>query len=100
MLATTPSPIPAPDPFLNVTSKPTKTRWMVLLLIGLMYMITYMDRTGISLAAPAMAKEFKLSQTELGVIFSAFLWAYAIGQIPTGWLADAFGPRLVLLIVV
>ena len=49
MLATTPSPIPAPDPFSNVTSKPTKTRWMVLLLIGLMYMITYMDRTGISL---------------------------------------------------
>jgi sugar phosphate permease len=81
-------------------SPPTKTRWMVLLLISLMYMITYMDRTGISIAAPAMAKEFRLSQTEIGVVFSVFLWAYAIGQIPLGSLADRLGPRLVLLIIV
>ncbi len=78
----------------------TKVRWGVLLLIGLMYMITYMDRTGISMAAPAMAKEFRLTPTTVGIMFSIFLWAYAIGQIPLGWLADSFGPRLVLLIVV
>jgi len=81
-------------------SPPTKTRWMVLLLISLMYMITYMDRTGISIAAPAMAKEFRLSQTAIGVVFSVFLWAYAIGQIPLGSLADRLGPRLVLLVIV
>src|SRR5579863_5134651 len=79
---------------------PTKTRWMVLLLISLMYMITYMDRTGISIAAPSMAKEFRLSQTAIGVVFSVFLWAYALGQIPLGSLADRMGPRAVLLIIV
>jgi sugar phosphate permease len=84
----------------NATPKPTKTRWAILLLISLMYMITYMDRTGISVAAPAMSKEFGLSKTAIGIVFSAFLWAYSIGQIPTGWLADRFGPRLVLLIIV
>ena len=84
----------------NATSPPTKTRWLVLLLISLMYMITYMDRTGISIAAPAMAKEFRLNQTTMGVVFSVFLWAYAIGQIPLGSLADRLGPRLVLLIIV
>src|SRR5580698_11539166 len=84
----------------NATSKPTKIRWLVLLLISLMYMITYMDRTGISIAAPAMAKEFGLSQTALGIVFSVFLWAYALGQIPLGSLADRLGPRLVLLIIV
>src|SRR5258708_5849920 len=84
----------------NATSRPSKTRWLVLLLISLMYMITYMDRTGISIAAPAMAKEFGLSQTAVGIVFSVFLWAYAIGQIPLGWLADRLGPRLVLLIIV
>src|SRR3984957_6585289 len=84
----------------NATSRPTKTRWFVLLLMSLMYMITYMDRTGISVAAPAMAKEFGLSQTALGVVFSVFLWAYALGQIPLGSLADRLGPRLVLLIIV
>jgi len=82
------------------TPPPTKTRWLVLLLISLMYMITYMDRTGISIAAPAMSKQFGLSQTQLGFVFSAFLWAYAVGQIPGGWCADRFGPRLVFLIIV
>jgi sugar phosphate permease len=84
----------------SVVSRSTKTRWLVLLLISLMYMITYMDRTGISIAAPAMEREFGLSKTAIGVVFSVFLWAYAIGQIPGGWLADRFGPRLVLLIIV
>src|ERR1700731_169415 len=84
----------------SVVSRSTKTRWLVLLLISLMYMITYMDRTGISIAAPAMEREFGLSKTAIGIIFSVFLWAYAIGQIPLGWLADRVGPRLVLLIIV
>jgi len=79
---------------------PTRTRWLVLLLISLMYLITYIDRTGISVAAPEIAKEFGLSQTELGVVFSAFLWAYAVGQLPAGWCADRFGPRIVFLVIV
>ena len=73
---------------------------MVLLLIGVMYMITYMDRTGISIALPIMSREFGFSETAKGIVFSSFLWAYAIGQIPAGWFADRFGPRLVLLIIV
>ncbi|MGH9357971.1 MAG: MFS transporter [Terriglobia bacterium] len=81
-------------------SKPSRIRWMVLLLLSLMYMITYMDRTGISIAGPSISREFRLSQTELGLVFSVFLWAYAIGQIPVGWFADRFGARLVLLIIV
>src|ERR1700686_1608907 len=84
----------------SVVSRPTKTRWLVLLLISLMYLITYMDRTGISIAAPAMEREFGLSKTAIGIMFSVFLWAYAIGQIPLGWLADRAGPRVVLLIIV
>jgi sugar phosphate permease len=97
----TPIPPPNPTPFLqNAISQATKTRWMVLLLISVMYMITYMDRSGLSIAAPFMAREFGFSETTIGVVFSVFLWAYAIGQIPAGWFADRFGPRLVLLIIV
>ena len=40
----------------------THVRWYVLLLISLMYMITYMDRSNISIAAPAIAKEFGFSK--------------------------------------
>ncbi len=65
-----------------------------------MYLITYMDRTNISIAAPAMAKELGLSKTAVGLVFSAFLWAYSIGQIPAGWLADRCGARKVLLMIV
>jgi sugar phosphate permease len=80
--------------------KPTSTRWVVLFLISLMYLLTYMDRSNISVAAPAIAKEFGLSKTAMGFVFSAFLWAYAIGQIPGGWLGDRFGPRRVLLAII
>ncbi len=78
----------------------TKTRWGVLFLISLMYMITYMDRGNISIAATAITKEFRLSKEELGLVFSAFVLAYSIGQIPGGWLGDKFGPRRVLLTII
>ncbi len=78
----------------------TNIRWYVLLLISLMYMITYMDRSNISIAAPEMAREFGFSKTEVALFFSAFAWAYAAGQVPGGWLADFFGPKRVLLVIV
>src|SRR6267378_5614356 len=84
----------------NAAVNPTNTRWVVLFLISLMYMITYMDRSNISVAAPAIAKEFGLSKTEVGLVFSAFAWAYAAGQVPGGWLADVFGPKKILLFIV
>ena len=84
----------------NTALTPTKVRWVVLFLISLMYLLTYMDRSNISVAAPAIAKEFGLSKTAMGFVFSAFLWAYAIGQIPGGWLGDRFGPRRVLLSII
>jgi sugar phosphate permease len=78
----------------------SRIRWFVLFLISLMYLITYMDRANISVTASAMAGEFGLSKVEMGLVFSAFAWAYAIGQIPGGWFADRFGPKKVLLSIV
>jgi sugar phosphate permease len=72
----------------------------VLALISLMYMITYMDRSNISIAAPAIAKELGFGKTDIALLFSAFAWAYALGQVPGGWLADYFGPKRVLLGIV
>jgi sugar phosphate permease len=81
-------------------AKRSHIRWYVLLLISLMYMITYMDRSNISIAAPAIAREFGFNKTEIALVFSAFAWAYAAGQVPGGWLADFFGPKRVLLVIV
>ena len=75
-------------------------RWYILGLICLMYLITYLDRVNISTAAPAISEEFGFDKGTMGWIFSAFVWAYAIFQVPGGWLSDRFGPRRVLAVIV
>jgi sugar phosphate permease len=79
---------------------PSRGRWYVLLLISVMYLVTYLDRVNISTAAPQISKEFGFDKVTMGVIFSAFVWAYAIFQVPGGWLSDRFGARGVLTGVV
>lgn len=81
-------------------SRATKVRWLVLVLMCLMYLITYIDRACISVVAPAISKEFGFSKVQMGMIFAAFAWAYSLSQIPGGWLGDYFGPRKVLSILV
>ena len=88
----------APSPKTGA-ARPTQTRWVVLFLISLMYLICYMDRSNITVAQVEIAKEFGLSRTAMALVFSAFTWAYAIGQIPAGFLGDRFGPKKVLLVI-
>ena len=80
-------------------SKPTHTRWFVLVLLSFMYLITYMDRSNISVAQLEIAKQFGLSKEAMGLVLAAFTWAYALGQIPSGWLGDRFGPKRVLTVI-
>jgi sugar phosphate permease len=81
-------------------AQPSRGRWYVLALISVMYLITYLDRVNISTAAPEISKEFGFDKITMGVIFSAFVWAYALFQVPGGWLSDRFGARKVLTGVV
>jgi D-galactonate transporter len=78
----------------------SRGRWYILGLICLMYLITYLDRVNISTAAPVIAQEFGFDKITMGVIFSAFVWAYALFQVPGGWLSDRFGARNVLTTIV
>ena len=79
--------------------KPTRTRWWILILISLMYLICYMDRSNISVAQPEIAKQFHLSKSAMGLVLAAFTWAYALGQVPAGWLGDRFGAKKVLTVI-
>lgn len=83
----------------TASSKATKTRWLVLLLLSLMYLITYMDRSNISVAEPEIARQFGLSKSAMGLVLAAFTWAYALGQVPSGWFGDRFGPKRVLTVI-
>jgi sugar phosphate permease len=83
----------------SAAAKATKTRWVVLFLISLMYLICYMDRSNISVAQPEIAKQFGLSKSAMGLVLAAFTWAYALGQVPAGWFGDRFGPKKVLTVI-
>ena len=68
----------------------------VLLLLCLMYLILYVDRVNISTAAPLIKADLGLSNTGLGLAFSAFAYPYAFFQLVGGWLGDKFGARATL----
>jgi MFS family permease len=61
-----------------------------------MYFITYIDRVNIGTAAGEIQKELHLSNTQLGLIFSAFAYPYLLFQVIGGWVGDHFGPRKTL----
>ena len=62
--------------------------------------ISYLDRACISQAAPMIARDLHFNTIQMGYIFSAFGITYAAMEIPSGWLIDRYGPRLVLTRVV
>ena len=66
--------------------------------ICLMYFVTYIDRVNIGTAGNAIKADLGLTNTELGIAFSAFAYPYALFQIAGGWLGDRYGPRITLLI--
>ncbi len=70
----------------------------VLFLLCMMYFVTYVDRVNLSVAAPVLQKELGLSNTQLGLVFSAFGYTYAAFQILGGVIGDKIGPRYALAI--
>jgi ACS family glucarate transporter-like MFS transporter len=62
--------------------------------------VTYLDRVCISIVAPSIMRDLKLSQIQMGYAFSAFTLAYAIFEIPTARWADKIGSRKVLTRIV
>src|SRR6201995_1391153 len=68
----------------------------VLAVSCLMYLLFYMDRVNISSLAPVISKELQLSAFDIGLVFSAFAYPYALFQIIGGYVGDRLGPRLTL----
>jgi MFS family permease len=58
--------------------------------------IAYVDRATLSIANPLIRKEMGLSVGDMGLLLSAFLWAYAVAQLPAGGLVDRLKPRRAL----
>ena len=85
--------MPGPEP-------PTRARHGVVAFALAMMAIAYLDRVCISIAAPSIQRDLALSDPQMGYVFSAFTLAYALFEVPSGWLADRFGARRTLARIV
>lgn len=70
-----------------------KARWVGLSLIFFGIVINYIDRGSLSIAAPSIMHDFRITPATMGVILSAFFWTYGICQFPAGAIVDRFGIR-------
>ncbi len=75
-----------------------RTPWGLVAMMVVVMTISFIDRGNLSVAAPAMVAEVKLSAWAMGVLLSAFFWTYALFQIVSGWLSDRFEVRWVYAI--
>jgi MFS family permease len=85
-------------PYSPAGSRLSAASWRVLVLLGFSIFINYVDRGNLSIAAPLIKNELKLSPSELGILLSSFLWLYTLVQLPVGWLIDRFNVNWILAI--
>jgi MFS transporter, ACS family, glucarate transporter len=78
----------------------SRSRWWVIVFAVTLAVVTYIDRVCISQAAPFIRQDLGLSEVQMGLAFAAFFWAYALFEIPGGWMGDRWGARRVLMRVV
>ena len=77
-----------------------KYRHRVLTLLATLSVLTYLDRVCISVAGPRIQSELHLSPQDWGLVTGAFAFAYALFEIPSGYLGDRFGARAMLTRIV
>lgn len=80
----------------GTVTRPTRVRWIVVVVLFVFYTVNCIDRMSLSVAMPSITEDFGLSATVQGIILSAFFWTYCLCQIPGGMAADRFGPRKVI----
>ena len=82
---------------LGAAIAPTRVRYWIVALLFLATTINYADRATLSIAGASLSADLKLDAVAMGYVFSAFGWAYVIGQLPGGWLLDRFGSSRVYI---
>jgi sugar phosphate permease len=79
---------------------PTGIRYLVIVLCMAMSVLLYLDRFALSPATDSILRELQLTKEEFGRTYFAFFFAYALLQVPAGWLSDHFGARVTLALYV
>lgn len=97
---TSPQPIPRAPEAVAVAEKPSHARYVVVAFGLTLAILSYIDRVALSQAAPRVQRDLGLTEREMGFVFSAFALAYALFEIPGGFLGDWLGPKNVLIRIV
>jgi sugar phosphate permease len=81
---------------LKATPRVRSIQRAALAMLVLAGVINYIDRATLAVANLLIRQDLGLSIADMGYLLSAFLWAYAFSQLPTGAMVDKLGPRLLL----
>jgi ACS family glucarate transporter-like MFS transporter len=73
----------------------SRARYFIVAMLFLVTAFNYGDRATLAMVGAPMSEQLGLDPVGMGFVFSAFSWAYVIGQIPGGWLLDRFGSKRV-----
>lgn len=73
--------------------RPLRVRWWILVFMFLFALMSFVQRTGIAVAADTMMPVLQLTQIQIGLLNTAFLAIYTIMQIPGGVLGQRLGAR-------
>src|SRR6201999_2794368 len=72
---------------------PSQRRFLIALMLFVIVVINYLDRSNISIVGPQLSRTLNLTPVKLGIVLSGFGWTYVALQIPCGWLVDRVHPR-------
>ncbi|MGO9138115.1 MAG: MFS transporter [Syntrophales bacterium] len=73
-----------------------KYRWLVVIISFILFLVGYMDRVNLAICGVTVMKEFGLSPSQLGLIFSGFTIGYTMLNFPAGWIAQKMSNRVLL----
>ena len=80
--------------------RPTRVRYQVMAFLCVLSFLTYYDRVCIMQAQNDIQRDLGLNDQQMGLVLGIFWFAYALFEIPSGWLGDVYGPRKVLIRIV
>jgi ACS family hexuronate transporter-like MFS transporter len=74
--------------------------WIAVFMLFMVYMINYLDRVALSIAAPLIQHDLGMTTVQLGVIFSSFFFGYTLFNFIGGLATDKLGPKLIFVMAV
>lgn len=80
--------------------RPTRVRFSVLAFLCVLSFLTYYDRQCIVRAQESIQTSLGITDDEMGIVFGMFWLAYAVFEIPGGWMGDHIGSRFTLTRIV